>query len=41
MVQVLIMTEKPHEAMTLDIERLLKQSLGDAGIPDDVLNKDK
>jgi hypothetical protein len=41
MFQVLIMTEKPHEAMTLDIERLLKQSLGDAGIPEDVLNKDK
>lgn len=30
MVRVLIMTEKPHEAMTLDTERLLKQSLGDA-----------
>ena len=32
------MTEKPHEAMTLDTERLLKQSLGDAGIPEDALN---
>lgn len=41
MVRVLIMTEKPHEAMTLDTERLLKQSLGDAGIPEDVLNKEK
>ena len=38
---VLIMTEKPHEAMTLDTERLLKQSLGDAGIPEDALNKEK
>ena len=39
MVRVLIMTEKPHEAMTLDTERLLKQSLGDAGIPEDALIK--
>ena len=33
--------DEKGETMTLAIERLLKQSLDDAGVPEDVPNKEK